>query len=73
MGGVSVSHEVSETNGNHSLKKGQADARCGFEKCSNGQPVPDRMHNNHKNSGFIQAVMCENDHAIVPENCDDLD
>lgn len=72
-GGVSVSREVSETNGNHDLKKGQADASCRFEKCSNGQPVPDRMHNHHKNSGFSQAVMCENGHAIVPENHEGLD
>lgn len=73
IGGVSVAREVSETNGNHSLKKGQADASCRFEKCSNGQPVLDRMHNHHKNSGFSQAVICENGHATVPENYEDLD
>uniref|UniRef100_A0ACD5ZN55 Uncharacterized protein n=1 Tax=Avena sativa TaxID=4498 RepID=A0ACD5ZN55_AVESA len=72
-GGVTVSREVSEANGNHSLKKGQTDASCSFEKCSNGQPVPDRMHSHHKNSGFSQAVMCENGHAVVPENYGDLD
>ena len=72
-GGVSVTREICETNGNHSLKKGQADASCRFEKCSNGQPVPDRMHNHHNNSGFSQAVVCGNGHASVPENYEDLD
>lgn len=71
-GGVSVVREVSETNGNHSSKRGQADTSCRFENCSNGLSVSDRMHNHHKNSGFSQAVKCENGHAIVPESYEDL-
>ncbi|KAL5212833.1 hypothetical protein ABZP36_023680 [Zizania latifolia] len=70
IGGDSAVCEVSETNGNHGLKKGQTDASCRFGHCSNGQPVLDRMHYHHKNSGFSQAVKCENGHATVPESCE---
>lgn len=67
-GGDSVVREVGETNGNYSWKKGQADAGCTFENCSNGIPVLDRMHLHHKSSGFSQAVKCENGNATVPES-----
>ncbi|XP_062220345.1 DIS3-like exonuclease 2 [Phragmites australis] len=68
MGGDSVVREVGETNGNHGWKKGQADASCRFENCNNGVPILDRMHLHHKNSGFSQAVNCENGNASVPES-----
>ncbi|KAL5207299.1 hypothetical protein ABZP36_031734 [Zizania latifolia] len=70
IGGDSAVREVSETNGNHGLKNGQTDASCRFVNCSNGQPVLDRMHYHHKNSGFSQAVKCENGHATVAESCE---
>ncbi|XP_006647917.2 DIS3-like exonuclease 2 [Oryza brachyantha] len=72
IGEGSAVDEVGETNGNHDGKKGQTDASCRFGNCSNGQPVLDRMHNRHKNSGFSKAVKCENGHATVSENCEDL-
>ncbi|KAL5669400.1 hypothetical protein ACJX0J_021621, partial [Zea mays] len=65
--GDSVVCEVSETNRNHSWKKGQADDGCKFENCSNGVPVLDRTHPPHKNSGFSQAVKCGNGNATIPE------
>ncbi|KAG2654135.1 DIS3-like exonuclease 2 isoform X1 [Panicum virgatum] len=65
IGGDSVVREIGETNGNHNRKKGQADAGCRFENCSNGVPDLDRMHLHHKNSGFSQAVKCENGNATV--------
>ncbi|KAL6912112.1 hypothetical protein ACP4OV_000917 [Aristida adscensionis] len=68
IGGDSAVREIGETNGNHSSKKGQAEASCRFDNCSNGIPVPDRMHHHHKNSGFSQAVQCENGNATVPES-----
>ncbi|RLN09712.1 DIS3-like exonuclease 2 [Panicum miliaceum] len=55
IGGDSVVREIGETNGNHSRKKGQADAGC-------------RTHLPHKNSGFSQAVKCENGNATVLES-----
>uniref|UniRef100_A0A0E0K5D5 RNB domain-containing protein n=1 Tax=Oryza punctata TaxID=4537 RepID=A0A0E0K5D5_ORYPU len=70
IGEGSAVHEVGETNGNHDGKKGQTDANCRFGNCSNGQPVSDRTHYRHKNSGFSKAVKCENGHATVPENCE---
>ncbi|OEL22690.1 DIS3-like exonuclease 2 [Dichanthelium oligosanthes] len=66
--GGDLVREIGETNGNHSRKKGQADAGCRFENCSNGVPVLDRTHLHHKNSGFSQAVKCENGNATVPES-----
>jgi DIS3-like exonuclease 2 len=76
--------EVGEMNGGHSGKKGQTDVSCKFGKCSNGIPVPDRMHHHHKNSGFSKAVdrmhhhhknsgfskavKCENGNATVLKN-----
>ncbi|CAL4885427.1 unnamed protein product [Urochloa decumbens] len=68
IGGDSVAREISETNGNHSQKKGQADTSCRFENCSNGVPGSDMTHLHHKNSGFSQAVKCENGNATVPES-----
>ncbi|WVZ73613.1 hypothetical protein U9M48_021899 [Paspalum notatum var. saurae] len=68
IAGDSVVREVGEINGNHSWKKRQEDAGCRFENCSNGIPVLDRMHLHHKNSGFSQAVKCENGNATVPES-----
>jgi DIS3-like exonuclease 2 len=63
-----VVREVGETNGSHNGKKGQACVSCKFENCSNGVPVLDRMHHHHKNSGFSQAVKCENGNATVLES-----
>lgn len=68
IGGDSGVREIGETNGYHSRKKGQADAGCRFENCSNGVPGLDRMHLHHKNSGFSQAVKCENGNATVLES-----
>ncbi|KAL6633525.1 hypothetical protein ACP70R_026196 [Stipagrostis hirtigluma subsp. patula] len=68
IGGDSVVREVGETNGNHSSKKGQEETSCKFDNCSNGVPVLDRMHHHHKNSGFSQAVKCDNGYATVPES-----
>uniref|UniRef100_A0A0D9VL67 DIS3-like exonuclease 2 n=1 Tax=Leersia perrieri TaxID=77586 RepID=A0A0D9VL67_9ORYZ len=70
IGEGSAVREVSETNGNRDGKKGQTDASCRFGNCSNGQPVSDRMHYRHKNSGFSQAVKCENGHATVSDSED---
>uniref|UniRef100_A0A0E0CRM8 DIS3-like exonuclease 2 n=1 Tax=Oryza meridionalis TaxID=40149 RepID=A0A0E0CRM8_9ORYZ len=70
IGEGSAVREVGETNGNHDGKKGQTDANCRSGNCSNGQPVSDRTHYRHKNSGFSKAVKCENGHATVPENCE---
>ncbi|RLM79345.1 DIS3-like exonuclease 2 [Panicum miliaceum] len=67
IGGDSVVRKIGETNGNHSQKKGQADAGCRFENCSNGVPGLGRTHLPHKNSGFSQAVKCENGNATVVE------
>ncbi|TVU28578.1 hypothetical protein EJB05_20100 [Eragrostis curvula] len=67
VGGDAVVREVVETNGNHGGKKGQVDVSCRFENCSNGVPVLDRVHHHHNNSGFSQAVKCENGNATVLE------